>query len=341
VTGAPGIEASEVTKSYGDATAVRSASLVVDRGELVALLGPSGSGKTTLLRVIAGLEAPDAGMVSIGGRSVVGPGVWVEPEARRVGMVFQDGALFPHLNVADNVAFGRPAAGRVQACLELVGLADRGRSYAHELSGGERQRVALARALAPEPDVVLLDEPFASLDATLRGSLRADVVRILHDAEATALLVTHDQQEALSLADRVVVMRDGAVAQSGAPQDVYDRPASRWIAEFLGAATVLPGVAAGGTVECGLGRLPAETPLEGPVDVVIRPEHLRLADLDGGTAAITATVVQTAYYGHDHLVDVELPDGQRLQSRGPGAVRWEPGQVVTLSVDGAVTVMAP
>ena len=209
VTSAPAIRATDIRKAFGRTTAVDDASLEVGHGELVALLGPSGSGKTTLLRVIAGFEAPDAGTVEVGGRVVAGPGVWEEPDRRRVGMVFQDGALFPHLTVGANVAFGEPADGRVEECLALVGLADRARSYPHELSGGERQRVALARALATDPEVVLLDEPFASLDAGLRESLREEVVAILRAAGASALLVTHDQQEALSLADQVVVMRDG------------------------------------------------------------------------------------------------------------------------------------
>jgi iron(III) transport system ATP-binding protein len=218
----------------------------------VALLGPSGSGKTTLLRMVAGFETPDAGTITVGGRTVVAPGVWEEPERRRIGMVFQDGALFPHLDVMHNVAFGRPRPGRAEQCLELVGLGHRGSSYPHELSGGERQRVALARALATDPEVVLLDEPFASLDAALRASLREEVMAILREAGASALLVTHDQQEALSLADVVVLMRGGRVQQAGAPEVVYRDPASRWVAEFLGAVDVLEGTARDGVDRRGL-----------------------------------------------------------------------------------------
>jgi iron(III) transport system ATP-binding protein len=245
VTGTAAIRATGIRKSFGDTVAVEAADLQVERGDVVALLGPSGSGKTTLLRVIAGFERPDAGTVAIGDLQAVGPGTWVEPEARHIGMVFQDGALFPHLTVAANVGFGEPKEGRVESCLALVGLADRGKSYPHELSGGEAQRVALARALATEPEVVLMDEPFASLDASLREALREEVVAILRAAGASALLVTHDQQEALSLADVVVVMRGGRVEQAGPPQEVYDHPANRWVAEFLGAAEVLPGTVAG------------------------------------------------------------------------------------------------
>ncbi len=346
MTGHPAIEASGIRKTFGGSVAVASASVSVAQGELVALLGPSGSGKTTLLRVIAGLEVPDEGSVAINGRLVVGDGTWVEPERRRVGMVFQDGALFPHLTVADNVAFGEPASGRVEECLELVGLADRSRSYPHELSGGERQRVALARALAPDPDVVLLDEPFASLDAGLRVSLREEVAGILRRAGASALLVTHDQQEALSLADVVVLMRDGVVEQVGRPLDVYASPSSRWVAEFLGAADVLPGTAHDGTVVCELGRFPVDAAVEGDVDVVVRPESIVIHALGGaGDPAVPgdtvpARVVGRSFYGHDQLVELELDSGRRVRSRGRGTVVWDEDQQVGLLVDGPVSLLA-
>jgi iron(III) transport system ATP-binding protein len=350
VAGHAAIEAIGIRKTFAASVAVASATVTVAPGQLVALLGPSGSGKTTLLRVIAGLEAPDEGTVAIDGRTVVGPGVWVEPEGRRVGMVFQDGALFPHLTVAANVAFGEPAAGRVDECLALVGLADRAGAYPHELSGGERQRVALARALAPEPDVILLDEPFASLDAALRTSLREEVAAILREAGASALLVTHDQQEALSLADVVVVMRDGVVEQVGPPAEVYARPAGRWVAEFLGAADVLPGQVTGGEVVCELGRFPADGAPDGDVEVVVRPESVVLhpaGDGHGGgngngdrARSVPATVVGRSFYGHDQLVRVELGSGRQVQSRSLGHRRWAVGQDVVLVVDGPVSVLA-
>jgi iron(III) transport system ATP-binding protein len=305
----------------------------------VALLGPSGSGKTTLLRVIAGFERPDAGTVAIGDLQAVGPGTWVEPEARHIGMVFQDGALFPHLTVAANVGFGEPRDGRVEACLELVGLADRGKSYPHELSGGEAQRVALARALANEPEVVLMDEPFASLDASLRETLRDEVVGILRQAGASALLVTHDQQEALSLADVVVVMRDGRVEQAGPPHEVYDHPANRWVAEFLGAAEVLPATVDGGEVECELGRFPAAGAAAGPAEVVVRPEHLAVADEDPDGTCVLATVTDRAYYGHDQRLGLVLPSGRAIHTRQPGSAAWRPGDRVHVLVDGPITVL--
>lgn len=343
---APAIDVTDVHRSFGATRAVDGVSVQVATGRLVALLGPSGSGKTTLLRMIAGFEVPDAGQIAIGGRVVAGPGAWVEPEQRRIGMVFQDGALFPHLTVGRNVAFGEPAPGQVERCLELVGLADREKAYPHELSGGERQRVALARALAIEPTVVLLDEPFASLDATLRLSLREEVASILHEAGASALLVTHDQQEALSMADDVVVMRDGRVEQVGTPVEVYSRPTSRWVAEFLGAAEVLPGRVEDGVVACELGRFPSGGADGGEVEVVVRPEAIVLVDpADAGAhaegALVRATVGERAFYGHDQVLHLTLESGRRVHCRTAGDAGWQAGDDVRLRVAGPVTVLPP
>jgi iron(III) transport system ATP-binding protein len=333
------IEVHDVHKAFGATRAVDGASLSVPEGHLGAILGPSGSGKTTLLRMIAGFEVPDAGTVAVGGRTVAGPGTFVEPEDRRIGMVFQDGALFPHLTVAKNLAFGSPAPGRAEESLELVGLADRSSAYPHELSGGERQRVALARALAIDPAVVLLDEPFASLDAGLRASLREDVGRILRAAGASALLVTHDQQEALSMADEVVVMRAGRVQQAGAPAQIYDRPATRWVAEFLGAAEVLPATVSGDTAECELGRFPAEGAEGGEAEVVVRPESILLA-APGAGEGIEAIVEGREYYGHDQLVTVRLASGRVVRVRTSGLASWHDGDPVRVQVGGPVTVLA-
>jgi iron(III) transport system ATP-binding protein len=334
------IDAHRVEKRFGRIRAVDCASLQVPEGELVALLGPSGSGKTTLLRVLAGFEAPDEGRVVIGGRPVAGDGVWVEPEHRRIGMVFQDGALFPHLTVAANVGFGAPdRPERVGECLGLVGLADRGRAYPHELSGGERQRIALARALAPDPSVVLLDEPFAALDAGLRESLRSEVRRILKAAGASALLVTHDQSEALSLADTVAVMRDGRIEQVGTPEEVYERPCSRWLAEFLGEADVLPGIARAGVVECELGRFGAPAELDGDVEVVLRPESVAVGVGSAPPAHAEALVLSRSFYGHDQLLELELTSGLRLRSRRLGFPAWHPGDRVRVWVDGPVSTL--
>jgi iron(III) transport system ATP-binding protein len=335
----PAIDAADLTKRFGRTAAVDGADLRVEAGELVALLGPSGSGKTTLLRLVAGFEVPDAGRIAIGGRAVAGDGVWAEPDRRRIGMVFQDGALFPHLTVADNLAFGRPRAGRVGECLELVGLAARGSAYPHELSGGERQRVALARALAADPDVVLLDEPFTALDEALRAELREEVAQILRAAGASALLVTHSQEEALSLADVVAVMRAGRVVQVGPPEDVYGAPADRWVAEFLGDADVLAGHADGGVADTELGRFPASG-LRGAVEIVLRPERVALVRDASEVDGALGRVVRRSYFGHDQLVQVELASGTRLRARTEGSLPWRPGDAVRVQVLGPVVVLA-
>jgi len=294
--------------------AVRDVNLEIERGELVAVLGPSGCGKTTLLRLIAGFEYPDAGCVVVGEDVVAGPGRMVPPEKRRIGMVFQDYALFPHLSVEANVAFGLAARPRherdalTRRTLELVGLQHKSGRHPHELSGGERQRVALARALAPEPALVLLDEPFSSLDATLRAGLRREVELILRDAEATALLVTHDQEEALSLADRLAVMREGRIVQVGAPVEVYGRPATRWAAQFVGEVNVLAGVAHGSGVETELGVFDLRAPASGAVHVAIRPEQLELSARHDGNAEVIAR----EFRGHDVLYRLRHEGGRTV-----------------------------
>jgi len=337
----PAIEVEGLAKAFGDVPAVAGASLRVERGAIVALVGPSGSGKSTLLRLIAGFERPDAGAVWIAGRKVAGPRAWTEPEERHVGMVFQHGALFPHLTVAANAGFGARHARRGGECLELVGLAARAGAYPHELSGGERQRLALARALAADPEVVLLDEPFAALDAGLRERLREEVAAILRAAGTSALLVTHDQAEALSLADTVVVLRAGRVAQAGSPEEVYERPGTRWVAEFLGDADVLPGLAGAGVVECVLGRFPAGPGLAGPVDVVVRPESVGVGYRATRDAGAEAVVVQRSFFGHDQVLQLELAGGVRVRSRRLGFPAWHPGDHVRVWLDGPASALQP
>jgi iron(III) transport system ATP-binding protein len=319
-----------LSKAFGPVEAVRGLNLEIERGELMAVLGPSGCGKTTLLRVIAGFERPDAGCVVVSDEVVAGPGRIVPPEKRRVGMVFQDYALFPHLSVEGNVAFGlsnRPREERdalTRRTLELVGLQHRARTGVHELSGGERQRVALARALAPEPELVLLDEPFSNLDATLRAGLRREVELILRDAEATALLVTHDQEEALSVADRLAVMRDGQIVQVGPPVEVYGKPATRWAAQFVGEVNVLSGVARGAGVETELGVFDLRAPTSGPVHVAVRPEQLELrADGNGN-----AEVVAREFRGHDVLYRLRHEGGKTLLVQLPSLELHEVGDSV-------------
>jgi iron(III) transport system ATP-binding protein len=259
---------------------------------MLALLGPSGCGKTTLLRLIAGFERPDAGTISIGGTTVAGPQAFVAPEKRRIGMVFQDYALFPHLSVAENVRFGLPRdapAERVQMLLALVDLCGCGDRYPHALSGGQQQRVALARALAPGPDVILLDEPWSNVDPQLRETLRHEVAAVLRPLGVTGILVTHDREEAFSIADRIALVRDGAVVQVGTPEDLYYRPVSRWAAEFVGAGNVLPGRVVDGIVETALGRFPANgASRQTAVEVMIRPELLELCPDPTGEAEVVA-----------------------------------------------------
>jgi iron(III) transport system ATP-binding protein len=329
------IELFGVGRRFGAVDALRDVSLAVERGSVAALVGPSGSGKTTLLRLVAGFDVPDAGVVRVAGRPVAGGGAWVEPEDRRVGMLFQHGALFPHLDVAGNVGFGASSRDRARSCLEMVGLVGRAGAFPHELSGGERQRVALARALAAEPEVVLLDEPFAALDPGLRERLREEVIGILRAAGATVLLVTHDQDEALSVADVVALMREGAIEQAGDPEEVYERPATRWAAEFLGDANLLPGDCRDGVVDCALGRLPVADGPAGGVLAVVRPEAL-----EADPAGAPGVVVSRRFLGDHQVLRVELADGTAVRWLHHGRGGPRPGEPVTLGVDGAVGVVA-
>ncbi len=332
---------SGLSKRYGAAVVVDGLDLVARRGEVVALLGPSGCGKTTTLRLIAGFEPQDAGTIEIGGRQVAGPdpGRGEPPERRRVGMVFQDYALFPHLTVGKNIGFGLPRwsdrDAAVRAALSIVGLPEFANRMPHELSGGQQQRVALARALAPKPDIILLDEPFSNLDAALRTTVRTEVRQILADANATAILVTHDQEEALSLADRVAVMWDGRIVQDATPEGLYHRPANPQIAAFVGDAQFIPGIASGHRVSCDLGDVPTIGVADGPVDVMLRPESLRLS-LDSVESPANATVVTRLFYGHDQIMTIRLDSGRTLRARlgSYGGIR--PGSRVQASVRGAV-----
>lgn len=316
-----------VRKRFGSTTALDGVDLDVDSGSLLAVLGPSGCGKTTLLRCIAGFERIDNGLVQLGGSVVAGPGQHLPSHRRQVAVVPQDGALFPHLSVAGNVGFGLPRPGRstrVSQCLELVGLGGYERRMPHQLSGGQQQRVAVARALAPRPPLVLLDEPFSALDAALRADLRRDVRQALQEDGATALLVTHDQNEALSMADQVAVMRAGRILQSAPATEVYRRPSDPWVAQFVGEAMLLPATRSGaGRARCSLGEIDLlasagaapepEMASERPIRVLLRPEQLMV--VTAGEAGIDTTVTAIAYHGHDALVSVMLPDGT------PGLVR--------------------
>jgi len=328
-----------VTKRFGAVAAVDGASLCVARGEVVALLGPSGCGKTTLLRLIAGFERPDGGSVTVADRLVAATDAWVAPEARRVGMVFQDYALFPHLTVSANVGFGLPRrarATRVPELLAIVGLEGLEKRYPHELSGGQQQRVALARALAPAPELVLLDEPWSNVDPFLRETLRAEVAEIIRPLGVTVLLVTHDREEAFSLADRIALMRDGQVVQEGTAEQLYFTPASRWAAEFVGAANVLSGRVVAGRVETAIGTFPANgAGQRSDARVLVRPELLELEPSPAGAGEVVAR----EFRGHDVFYRVLL-DGVELVSQRPSTEVVDLGSRVAIRVhDGRVPVL--
>jgi iron(III) transport system ATP-binding protein len=345
---------SGLKKSFNGNAVLHGIDLTVKGGTLLALLGPSGSGKTTLLRVLCGFEEADAGTIEIDGKRVAGPGLHLPSEARRIGYVPQEGALFPHLSVADNIVFGLPRAlrrtrHRVAELLELVGLPA---SYAErapqQLSGGQQQRVALARALAPSPTLVMLDEPFSSLDAALRIETREAVADALAAAGATAVLVTHDQSEALSLGHEVAVLWRGKLIQTATPEALYRRPVSRELASFVGEAVLVPGTVAGDAVDCQLGTLKLAAPINaGPVDVMVRPEQIRLfspgaadARANGDGASLhPATVRDVAFFGQDASIGLALdaaPD-LAIRARVPGYLSPRVGDKVSVAVDGEVT----
>lgn len=335
-----------VRKRFDEIDALDGADLRVAAGTLTAVIGPSGCGKTTLLRTVAGFETPDGGEIDVGGRQVAGFCRFVPPRERDIGMVFQDYALFPHMDVYANVGYAlgrRPDRRAVDEMLDVVGLPGLGSRRPHELSGGQQQRVALARALVAHPAVVLLDEPFSNLDAALRQQVRAEVRAILERAGVSALLVTHDQEEALSMADRLVVMRSGRVVQEGEPDVVYQHPATRWVAGFLGAIESLPGTASGRTVSTPLGQVDDPGAPQGAVDVLVRPEDIAMV-ADGGEApagAAAGTVLRREFFGHDQLVSVALEDGRQVRHRGMGGFHWHAGDRVRLWLAGPTTVLAP
>jgi iron(III) transport system ATP-binding protein len=326
----PVVQLRGVSKRFPGAEkhAVRDLSLTLLPGELLAVLGPSGCGKTTTLRLLAGFERPDSGEVLVGGRRVAGGGAWSPPERRRIGMVFQDYALFPHLTVARNIAFGLRTGTSVQKqkriaeLLDTIGMADLGDRYPHQLSGGQQQRVALARALAPRPEAVLLDEPFNSLDASARAHMRQEVREILRREGAAALLVTHDQAEALTMADRVAVLNEGRLEQLSSPTELYHAPATRFVARFLGLADFLPTQITTHKLETEAGVLPNPgIPACARAEMLLRPEDIRLvADAEG-----CATVTGREFRGAALTYTLRLPCGQVLRSERPGTDLFELG----------------
>ena len=346
------VQVKGLTAGYGGPPILKDLNLSVDSGEFIAVLGSSGSGKTTLLRVLAGFLIPTEGTVAFGDHQVSGPGVWVPPEKRRVGIVPQEGALFPHLEVQKNVGFGldkSPASkDRVIEVLTMVGMNDFADARPQELSGGQQQRVALARALAPHPDVLLLDEPFSALDAGLRTTLRTEVRELLTALGTTSIMVTHDQEEALSIADKVAVMRNGQLVQMSEPSALYQDPADIETARFVGDSVELSATYTGGdTVQTSLGSLrirgniPENTEA---VTAVLRPEQLVMVDPRpvGGSLAPggLGTVHGITYHGHDSLVHVTLTSGESIAVRVPGESTVSLGEDVRVIPTGPASVYA-
>ena len=364
-----GLTVTFVQRAGDPVDAVRDADLDIEAGSIVALLGPSGCGKTSLLRAIAGLVRPTSGTVRIGGGVVsttpARGGVWVHPEHRNVGMVFQDGALFPHLTVADNIAFGLGSdrrrhsrsrkSARVDEMLALVDLTDFADRLPGTLSGGQQQRVALARSLAPQPSVLLLDEPFSALDTALRVQVRAEVARIVREVGVTTIFVTHDQDEAFVLGDRVAVLRDGRIEQVGTPDALYRHPETRWIAGFVGEANFVSGTLASSATQARtpvgpvpIGRLhgtvggsASGSGDEAPINVLIRPEQLAIARDTNGNGGAEGRIVAVEYYGHDARYEVRLDDGTSVAARTHTHHLFEQGERVLVRFSGLATEAWP
>ncbi|MDQ7025157.1 MAG: ABC transporter ATP-binding protein [Anaerolineae bacterium] len=328
------LQVDSITKSFDDTSVVKNISFAIETGEFLTLLGPSGCGKTTTLRLIAGFEQPDSGSICINGQIVANQNDFIPAEKRKVGMVFQDYALFPHLSVIDNIAFGlngqrKEKQKRADAMLELVGLSDFGDRMPYELSGGQQQRVALARALAPQPDIVLLDEPFSNLDAALRTEVRGEVRSILREAGTSTIFVTHDQEEALSLSDKVAVIFEGKLHQIGTPSELYTRPVNQSVASFIGEANILPATAYGSQAESALGTHRLLSPKEGAVEILIRPDMLHLQPTDEGKPAV---ILWREYYGHHQRIGLQLEDGTQLIARVDTQIMYNVGQNIRVSV---------
>jgi ABC-type Fe3+/spermidine/putrescine transport system ATPase subunit len=349
----PLLELHRIHKSYPDGWALADVSFSVERGEIVCLLGPSGCGKTTLLRVIGGLEAPDGGRVLVEGKDVV----HTPPHLRGFGLMFQEYALFPHKNVYGNVAFGlrmqnlgrEEMAKRVTEALALVGLEGFERRDVNQLSGGERQRVALARSLAPQPRLLMLDEPLGALDRGLRERLLDELPDILHRAGATAITVTHDQEEAFAIADRVILMRNGHLVQIGTPRQVYRNPASTWVARFLGLTNLLEARVTNNLVETGIGRLEIRdwdsktTPGQSPIanrQLLIRPEAAHLGD--AGPNTLDAIIAERSFRGERYRLVVRHESGIELAFNMPANVDLpDCGEPITLSLDPQALSLIP
>lgn len=341
------LEIRNLERQFGGQSVVCDLSLRLDAGQVTCLLGPSGCGKSTTLRIIAGVDQQDAGEVWMDGRMVAGPGVFVPPEKRYIGLMFQDFALFPHLSVAENVAFGLTGTRtqdriRVQELLDKVGLGRFIDKYPHELSGGEQQRVALARALAPRPSIMLMDEPFSGLDNRLRDGIRDETLALLKEEGTAVVLVTHEPEEAMRMADEIALMRDGRIVQRGAPYNIYNAPIDKKAAGFFSDINVITGVVEGALTETAFGQFLAPGMPDGTkVDIVIRPQHLKIDfDRDGKGPNPTAdhgvwaraTVARARFIGKESLVDFSMEDGTHLTATVPSVFLPKPGMPLWIAI---------
>ena len=329
------IRARSVTKSYGSEIVLSDFNLDVWNGSIVGILGISGSGKTTALRLLAGFDKPDSGIIEMRNRVISSEDTFLPPEERNVGMVFQDYALFPHLNVEKNISFGLSRdeikSGRLEEVLSMCNLEAYRNKFPQELSGGQQQRVSLARALAPKPEVILLDEPFTSLDAHMARDLREEVVSLLKQTETTALIVTHDQEEALSVCDVVSVLENGSVIQSATPQEIYLNPVSQTVANSVGDPNILKGFSVDGRVETSLGTF--VTAYNGALDVSIRPECIELVlDSEG-----SYVVKECTFYGHDQVVSFQNSKGEVFRARSLPNTIYEAGDKVNINISEVTT----
>ena len=329
------IRARSVTKSYGSEIVLSDFNLDVWNGSIVGILGISGSGKTTALRLLAGFDKPDSGIIEMRNRVISSEDTFLPPEERNVGMVFQDYALFPHLNVEKNISFGlsrdEVKSGRLEEVLSMCNLETYRNKFPQELSGGQQQRVSLARALAPKPEVILLDEPFTSLDAHMARDLREEVVSLLRQTETTAIIVTHDQEEALSVCDVVSVLENGSVIQSATPQEIYLNPVSQTVANSVGDPNILKGFSVDGRVETSLGTF--VTAYNGALDVSIRPECIELLlDSDG-----SYVVKECTFYGHDQVISFQNSKGEVFRARSLPNTIYEAGDKVNINISEVTT----
>tara|TARA_B100000530_G_scaffold82578_1_gene50215 strand:+ start:1507 stop:2532 length:1026 start_codon:yes stop_codon:yes gene_type:complete len=329
------IRTRSVSKSYDEEQVLSDFNLDVWKGSITGILGSSGSGKTTALRLIAGFDRPDAGIIEMKNEVIVSDEVWLPPERRNIGMVFQDYALFPHLSVEKNIAFGLGKndleQGRLKEVIDMCNLSGLINKFPQELSGGQQQRVALARALAPNPEVVLLDEPFTSLDAQMARVLRDEVVELLKNTETTAIIVTHDQEEALSVCDVVSVLEKGKIIQSSTPQEIYLNPVSKTVANSVGDPNILKGFSIDGRVETSLGTFVSA--YEGALDVSIRPECIEL-NLDSEGSYI---VKECTFYGHDQVISFQNSKGEVFRARSLPNTIYEAGDKVNIEISEVTT----